>query len=86
MIFVFYVLSGCVQSVVYSSQYDKTFYVTWRKVVRRIWSLPYSTRCDTLPIINNSDYIELAKFIWSCLNSSNVVVKNVSLSLLGNTK
>ena len=67
----------------YSSQCVKIFYVAWRKVVRRIWSLPYTTHCDTLPIINNTDSIELAlekrcvKFIWSCLNSSNAVVRNV---------
>ena len=46
------------------------------------------THCNTLPIINKTDSIELplekrcVKFIWSYLNSSNVVVKNVSLFLL----
>ena len=60
------------------------------KVVRRKWYLSYTTNCDILPIINNTDSVELkkkkkcVKFIWSCLNSSNVAVKNVSLFLLSN--
>ena len=74
----------------YSSRYVKIYYFAWRKVARRIRSLPYSTHCDTLPIINNTDSVELVleekcvKFIWSCLNSSNVVVRSVSLFLLSN--
>ena len=42
----------------YSSQYVKICYFAWRKVARRIRSLPYSTHCDTLPIINNTDSVQ----------------------------
>ena len=52
--------------------------------------LPCSSHCNTLPVISNTDYVELdleircVKSIWSCLNRSNVVVRNVSLFLLSN--
>lgn len=67
----------------YSSRSVQTFFTAWRKVVRRLWSLPYTTHCEYLPIINSSDTIEFAlekrciKFIWSCLNSANATVKSV---------
>ena len=36
--------------IVYSSQYVKTFYIAWRKIVRRICFLPFTTiHCGTLP-------------------------------------
>ena len=74
----------------YSNQYVKSFYVAWRKVIRRIWYLPYNTHCNILPFINNTDSVELSlekrcvKFVWSCLNSSNAVVKNISMFVLDN--
>ena len=64
------------------------FYTSWRKVVRvrRIWKMPSTTHCNLLPSINKSLPIEFlmekrcAKFIWSCFNSHNLIVRNISLA------
>ena len=43
ILFVFYCLDAYGSGMWdYSSQYVKTFYIAWLKVVRRIWSLPYT--------------------------------------------
>ena len=52
-----------------TSRYVKIFHVAWHKVVKRTQSSPYrpSTHCDTLPIINNTDFVEFAlenKYIY----------------------
>ena len=60
------------------------FYVAWRKAVRILWRLPYTTHCNLLHTINNSLLIEISlvkrsvKSIWSCVNSENDVVKTIS--------
>ena len=60
------------------------FYVAWRKAVRKLWRLPYTTHCNLLHTINNSLPIEISlekrsvKSIWSCVNSENDVVKTIS--------
>ena len=62
------------------------FYTTWRKVVRRIWKIPSTTHCNLMPSINKSWTIEFliekkcAKFIWSCSNSHNLIVRNISFA------
>ena len=62
------------------------FYVAWRKMVRLIWGLPYTTHCNLLPYINDSLPINVAlekrslKLLWTNLNSSNNVVKLTNLS------
>ena len=55
-------------------------FVAWRKVVRRLWNL--------LPTINSFLHIEIAlekrcaKFVHSCLNSNNLIVKTTSISAI----
>ena len=60
--------------VYYTNQYGKSFYIALRKVIVRMWYLPYNyTHCIILPFISNTDSVELAldkrciKFVWSCL-------------------
>ena len=68
----------------YSSKSVESFYVAWRKVVRRIWRLPNKTHCILLPSINNTLPIDVTlekrciKFIWSCINSENTVVAEIA--------
>ena len=65
----------------YSSIDVQSFYVAWRKTIRRLWKLPNTTHCSLLPSINDCIPIEIileqrcAKFIWSSLNSTNTFVK-----------
>ena len=58
-----------------------TFYVTLRKVVRRIWSLPYTTHCDILSIINNIDYVEREKDVLSLFGPAWTVLMLFSMFL-----
>ena len=71
--------------------YDKSvklFYVAWRRTIRKLWALPNTTHCKYLHTINNSLPIDLMlekrclKFIWSCINSNNTIVKSVSSSAI----
>ena len=68
----------------FESREVHNFYVAWRKVVRKLWRLPYITHCNLLHTINNSLPIQISlekrgvKSIWSCLNSDNCVVKTIS--------
>ena len=61
-------------------------YIAWRKVVRRIWRIPSTTHCNVLPGIDKALPIELlkekrcAKFIWSCFNSHNLIVRIISMA------
>ena len=70
----------------YSKNEVNAFYTAWRKVVRRIWKIPSTTHCNLLPSINKPLSIEslmekrFAKFIWSCFNSHNLIVRNISLA------
>ena len=62
------------------------YYCAWRKIIRKLWSLPFKTHCRFLHVINDSLPIDIIlekrclKFIWSCINSSNQTVKSLSLS------
>ena len=64
----------------------KLYYTAWRKVIRKAWCLSFTTHCRFLHTINNSLPIDVQlekrclKFLHSCLNSSNEVVKSISLS------
>ena len=64
----------------------KLYYTAWRKVNRKAWCLPFTTHCRLLHTNNNSLPIDVQlekrclKFLHSCLNSSNEVVKSISLS------
>ena len=68
----------------FESREVHNFYVAWRKVVRKLWRLPYITHCNLLHTINNLLPIQISlekrgvKSIWSCLNSDNCVVKTIS--------
>ena len=61
-------------------------YIVWRKVVRRVWKIPNTTHFNLLPSFNKSLPIEFlmikrcAKFIWSCFNSHNLIVRNISMA------
>ena len=65
--------------------YVKDFKVTWRKIKRRIWKLPYRTHNA---IVRNLSYdldfqidsSRMIKCIHSCLNHSNIVCKSIVLS------
>ena len=64
----------------------KSFYVAWRRTIRKLWVLPNTTHCKFLHTITNSLPFDLMlekrclKFIWSCINSNNTIVKSVSSS------
>ena len=64
-------------------------YVAWRKVVRKVWRLPYITHCNLLHTINNSLPIQISlekrsvKSIWSYLNSKNCVVNKIATFCFG---
>ena len=72
----------------YSGIDVQSFYVAWRKTIRRLWKLPNTTHCSLLPSINDCILIDIvleqrcAKFIWSCLNSYNTIIKTTALSAI----
>ena len=43
----------------FESREVPNFYVAWRKVVRKLWRLPYITHCNLLHTINNSLPIQI---------------------------
>ena len=69
----------------------KSFYVAWRRTIRKLWVLPNTTYCKYLHTITNSLPIDLMlekrclKFNWSCINSNNTIVKSVSSSAIMNS-
>ena len=65
----------------YSKNDVNAFYIAWWKVVRQIWKIPSTTHCNLLPAINKF-LIEkrCAKSIWSCFNSHNLIVRNISMA------
>ena len=70
----------------FDSNMVQPFYVAWRKMVRLLWNLPHKTHCNLLQCINDTLPIYIAigkhciKFFWTSLNSSNDVVKLITLS------
>jgi hypothetical protein len=78
-------LHGC-QLWNFSADYVNKFYVAWRKSIRNIWGLLPRTHCNLLHVINSTLPIDImiekrtVKFIWSCINSRNDIVKSVALS------
>ena len=67
----------------YSRNDVNAFYITWRKVVRRIWIIPSTTHCSLLPSINKClviDFLIEKKIIWSCFNSHSLTVRNISMA------
>ena len=65
----------------FSSKYTELFYVAWRKSIRLLWSFPYRTHCNLLPIICDDlpvEYqlhIRFLKSIKSNMNIDNGAVK-----------
>jgi hypothetical protein len=58
--------------------------IAWRKGIRRIWQLPYTTRAvlipglsDTLPLIDLF-YKRMFNFVYRCLNSQSSLVNFVT--------
>ena len=89
-------LYGCVLWDL-SSKYIETFYVKWRKAIRQLMRIPYTTHCRYLHLLCDTAPIELqllkrsVKFIGRVLNSSNDVLTmcgklalNGSLSAVSN--
>ena len=72
----------------FSSIEGLSFFVAWSKSIRRLWKLPTTTHCLLLPHINDYTLIEFvleqrcAKFIWSCPNSSNTIIKTIAISAI----
>ena len=60
------------------------FFTAWRKSIRQLWKIPNTTHCNLLSSINSAIPIVInlerrcAKFIWSCLNSDNSIVKTIA--------
>ncbi len=55
-------------------------YVTWRKIIRRLWNVPYKTHCSLLPLLVD-DYpidtqllIMFLKFILKAAHSDNLLI------------
>ena len=63
----------------FTSVHINKFYTLWRKAVRRIWKIPYNTHCDYLPLICDSQPIEVqlikrfCKFLHQVMNNGNAV-------------
>ena len=61
-----------------------TFYVTWRKAIRRILGVPLKTLCKMLPLIANCLPIEtqiisrMVKFVQGCIKSDKPSLKLLS--------
>lgn len=76
----------------YESRYVNRFYVAWRKIVRRLWNLPYTTHCNLLPGICKETPFDIIlesrciKYTWSCLNNENVYVRVLSIAALNNRR
>ena len=58
--------------------------IAWRKGLRRVWGLPYTTHCDLLPVLSNTIPIldelhrRTANFINNCLSSNCRVVQAIA--------
>ena len=68
------------------------YYVAWRKTIRNVWKLPNLTHCNLLPVYTNCLPLNiilekrLLKFIWSIINSDNLIVNNVLQFALNNRR
>ena len=58
----------------YGASYTSTFYVAWRKCIRRLWKLPLTTHCNFIPLINNNLDVrsllekQFSEFLWMINN------------------
>ena len=59
------------------------FCVSWRKIVRRLWKIPYRTHNSLVHLINKCDSINCilekrcVKFLWNLFNSDNVLFSRI---------
>ena len=66
------------------NNFVKLYYTAWRKVIGKAWCLPFITHCRFLHTINNYLPIDVQlekiclKYLHSCINSSNEVVKGIN--------
>ena len=67
------------------------FCVSWRKVIRRIWKIPYRTHNALVHLINKCNSIvnilekRCIKFLWNLLNSENVFFSRICKYSMFNT-
>ena len=67
------------------------FCVSWRKVIRRIWKIPYRTHNAIVYLINKCNSIvnilekRRFKFLWNLLNSENVLFSRICKYSMCNT-
>ena len=73
----------------YSNEME-SIYCAWRKAIRKVWRVPYSTHCNILPYLANCMEIELLlakrciKFIDTMCKNDNKVVRTITqMGLLG---
>lgn len=65
----------------FDSKYVSDFFCAWRKCVRRVWGLPYTTHCNLLPAIAMDFPVEFQiykrffNFFKSAVCSENSVVR-----------
>ncbi len=56
------------------------FYVTWRKIIRRLWNVPYKTHCRLLPVLLDDYSIDIqlmlrfSEFILKAYQSENSLI------------
>ena len=61
----------------------ENFCVSWRKIVRRLWKIPYRTHNSFVHLINKCDSINCilekrcVKFLWNLFNSDNVLFSRI---------
>ena len=76
----------------FSDNSNDIYYVAWRKVLRRLWNLPYTTHTRLLPAIFETKSIDIQleirciKFVHNCINSNNYAVNCITFAALNNRK
>ena len=76
----------------YEDKCIEIHYVTWRKVLRKVWKFPNLTHYNLLLVITNCLPLNiilekrLLKFIWSIINSQNLIINNVFKFTLNNRR
>ncbi len=82
---------GCVLWSLRSHDINR-IHVTWRKIIRRLWNVPYRTHCSLLPVlvddhpIDTQLLIRFSKFILKAAHSDNQLISmSAKLSYFSNT-
>ena len=69
---------GCVLLSLNSTHIQR-LYVTWRKIIRKIWNVPYNTHCKLLPILMSDHDIQTQLLLRFSKFTSNVFCHNNQL-------